>query len=275
MWHALARIHTPSGTLTCRPGVGRNRLEGEWMVNRLRIDKRSEVVLARVRDDLAALLNSSRAPEDVRGFLLQRWARLLADINLSRGEEHPDWVAGWDTVHALLWSLAPKQGLEEVLRLLQLLPLLVERLQDGCEALHLDKTERDIFFANLAMLHAAIVRGGLHPDTAPAQLSEHLESSEVEPLSTFAPSAGNLAESISPVESPGQDVDATINTLLPGARVGFSDVSIEEKQLVLQWVSPMRGMFLFTDVEGYDAVSLTRARLKEKLVRSEARLLLR
>ncbi|MBK6743009.1 MAG: hypothetical protein IPG66_08540 [Hydrogenophilales bacterium] len=52
-------------------------------------------------------------------------------------------------------------------------------------------------------------------------------------------------------------------------------MSIEEKQLVLQWVSPMRGMFLFTDVEGYDAVSLTRARLKEKLVRSEARLLLR
>ena len=45
-----------------------------------------------------------------------------------------------------------------------------------------------------------------------------------------------------------------------------------EKTLCLQWVSPMGGMFLFADQEGYDAVSLTRARLADKLAKGEAAL---
>ena len=44
-----------------------------------------------------------------------------------------------------------------------------------------------------------------------------------------------------------------------------------EKTLYLQWTSPMGGMYLFADEEGFDAVSLTRARLLERLHSGEAR----
>jgi hypothetical protein len=45
------------------------------------------------------------------------------------------------------------------------------------------------------------------------------------------------------------------------------------KTLYLQWVSPMGGMYLFADTEGFDAVSLTRARLVERLRNGEMRFL--
>jgi hypothetical protein len=241
------------------------------MVNGQSNKPRSEAVLSSIRNDVLVLLERSQAPDEVRGFLLQRWTRLLAEISVSRGEAHSDWAAGWDTVHALLWSLAPKQGPEDALRLLQLLPLLVERLQDGCEALQMDAVERDGFFANLAMLHAAIVRGGLHPGAVPPPFAEHLDAPGSAPMSAYTstppePSPRALDDSAS------SDVDGIISALQPGSRLCFIDDSDSETELILQWVSPMRGMFLFTDAKGYEAVSLTRAKLKEKWQRQEARL---
>lgn len=233
---------------------------------------RSEILTERVREDLLVLLERSQAPEDVRGFLLNRWSCLLAGIGLNKGDNHPDWLAGWDTVHALLWSLAPRQGLAEAMQLLQLLPLLVERLQDGCQALHLETAECDPFFANLAMLHAAIVRGAMQSDAMPTQLAEQFESNDPVTLSHYAPS--DLPNSLpNPVcEDTSEVIDQAVSALMPGASISLRDPETGTKQMTLQWVSPMRGMFLFTDSRGSDAVSLTRAKLKDKLLRHEAEL---
>lgn len=233
---------------------------------------RSEILTERVREDLLVLLQRSQAPEDVRDFLLNRWSSLLAGIGLNKGDKHPDWLAGWDTVHALLWSLAPRQGLAEAMQLLQLLPLLVERLQDGCQALHLETAERDPFFANLAMLHAAIVRGAMQSNAMPTQFAEQFESSDPVTLSHFAPS--DLPNSLpGPVcEDTSEALDEALSTLTPGAGISLHDPVTGTKRMTLQWVSPMRGMFLFADSRGGDAISLTRAKLKDKLLRREAEL---
>jgi hypothetical protein len=220
---------------------------------------------ARVRQQLLALIERSHAPDEVRGFLLDRWAELLTDISATRGESHPDWAAGWDTVHGLLWSLEPKYGLDDARRLLGVLPLLVERLHDGCQALRLENQICDKFFAELAMLHAAIVRSGLHANDADGPIAPTLANVEADGFGPFVTAPASRVTT-----SPSTRIDPT-KRLEVGARLAFLD-GAAEKYLGLQWISPMRGMFLFTDERGYEALSLTRAKLVEKLERGEARL---
>jgi hypothetical protein len=220
-----------------------------------------EAVVKRVRETVRALLDRSLAPDDVRGFLLDRWARLLAGISLDQGEESDDWAAGWDTVHALLWSLEPKHGLDEARQLLHLIPLLLERLQDGCKALNIGKAEADNFFSQLAMLHAAIFRTGLHAQPAHKPIVTQLDQPQNLPWSAYAPTEDKAEASLPPATpaplAQGPGAADLVAALQPGDRIAF----VDGDTFTLQWVSAMRGMFLFTHPQ--EARSLTRAKLLE------------
>lgn len=240
------------------------------LINRARY----QAAIDDVHGELERRLARSRAPEDIRAFLMEHWARLLASIKSERGESSPDWVAGWDTVQALLWSLEPKLGLPDTEQLLSLLPLLLERLQDGCSALGIQDSERDLFFSELALLHAAVVRAGLKaarnvraPIPEPTGAAESL-TPLCEDIS--APVEKQIPARVLAVRIDHGDPKASVRNLAIGDRVGFAGPA-GEKILRLHWVSAMQGMFLFVDEHGYDALSLTRARLEEKFSRGEAR----
>lgn len=224
-----------------------------------------------IRQEIEGRLARAGAPKEVRHFLLERWSYLLAGIYFSHGDQHPDWEAGWHTVNALLWSLAPKQDQEETEQFLRLLPTLLGRLQDGCDAMNLGVDERDELFSSLALLHAAVARVGLQTardaDGPVTQLGRDADLGFSE-----ADLAGLDAGAMSG-ETPHPDDGGHDPARIDGLKVGDSmrfRIDGAEKMLFLQWVSPMGGMYLFADEEGYDAVSLTRARLNEKLSRGEA-----
>jgi hypothetical protein len=232
---------------------------------------RERQVHEHICQEIESRLARAGAPNEIGQFLRERWSYLLAGIYFSHGDRHPDWEAGWHTVNALLWSLAPKRDQAETEQFLRLLPTLLGRLQDGCEAMNLGEEERDDLFASLALLHAAVARAGLQAgrdaDGPVTQLGRDADlafsESELAGLD-----AGSLSDSA--VDEPAQE-QAGIDDLQVGAGVRFR-IEGAEKQLFLQWISPMGGMFLFADEEGFDAVSLTRARLSEKLRKGEATL---
>jgi hypothetical protein len=155
-----------------------------------------------------------------------------------------------------------------------LLPTLLGRIQDGCEAMNINAAEQDALFSQLAMIHAAVARAGLqaHPDEegpithlgldADMEMGDEELASLGEQTPTVAMAAGNAA----PPESPGIDTVKVGDAVLLNTAEG-------EKTLYLQWASPMGGMYLFADSDGFDAVSLTRARLAERLRNGEARFL--
>ena len=241
---------------------------GETMLFKSRERQVHEHICQEIEDRL----ERSGAPGEIRQFLLDRWSYLLAGIYFSHGDQHPDWEAGWHTINALLWSLAPKRDQAETEQFLHLLPTLLERLQDGCDAMNLAAGERDGLFSLLALLHAAVARAGLQAaKDAEGPVTQLGRDADM----TFSEDqlAGLEAESMSmeavQVIPPGDT--AGIDALQVGDRVRFH-VGAEEKALFLQWISPMGGMYLFADEEGYDAMSLTRARLADKLRRGEAAL---
>lgn len=226
-----------------------------------------------IRRELETHLDHSGAPEEIRPFLLDHWARLMTGIFMAKGNRHPDWQAGWDTINALLWSLTPKQGREETFKLLRILPTLLARLHEGCAAMGYDLRARDQLFATLAMLHAAIAREGLHLkedealpgiDTLMRQHDTPREKAEI---------TAEL-EALRPTDL-GPDTPAPNGVDLPELKVGdWVRFTLPEgaRRLRLTWVSPQHGMFLFANGQGLHALSLTRARLRAKFEHGEARL---
>lgn len=236
---------------------------------------REHQVHEHIREEIEIRLARTGAPREISDFLLNRWSYLLAGIYFSHGDQHPDWEAGWQTVNALLWSLVEKQDREETEQFLRLLPTLLSRLQDGCEAMNLDTAERDALFSQLALLHAAVARAGLQalPDEegpiTHLGLDADMEmgAEELAGLGEQTP----LVESAEPGTEAGQDAPG-IDSLQVGDSIWLNTAE-GGKTLYLQWTSPMGGMFLFADAEGFDAVSLTRARLSERLQSGDAKLL--
>jgi hypothetical protein len=220
-------------------------------------------VLNKIRAEIQTQITKGGAPEEVHGFLLDTWSRLLVEIFLAKGNQDSDWNTGWETVHALLWSLAPKRGREETTALLRMLPTLLQRLHAGCAALGMALPERDALFERLAMLHAALAREGLQAradDTGPVTQLREADASDDSDLHTL--SAPELAT---------RDSGRPMPTLRQGDRVIFMGES-GERPLLLTWLSPMGGMYLFANDQGYDAISLTHARLEAKFQSGEARL---
>lgn len=234
------------------------------------------IVLTRVRGEVERQLQDSGAPEEIHGFLTQHWSRLMTNIFMAKGNQDPDWQAGWDTMNALLWSLAPKQGRKETTLMLRALPNLLARLQEGCIALGLPAPERDAFFQRLAVLHAAVARAGLHGEAATAldgtmdEFSVGDQQGETGVDLSTLPSSSNGNELVS--EDKGPTVGHGLPDLKVGSRISLR-VGVEDKLLRLNWLSPMGGMYLFTNEDGLDALTLTRARLESKFRQGEARLL--
>lgn len=235
---------------------------------------REHQVHEHIREEIEIRLTRTGAPREIRDFLLNRWSFLLAGIYFSHGDQHPDWEAGWQTINALLWSLVPKEDRTETEQFLRLLPTLLGRLQDGCEAMNLDAAECDALFSQLAMLHAAVARAGLQalPDEE-GPITRLGGDADMEMGDEELASIGEQAPLVESEESGNEaEPDAPgIDSLQVGDSLWLNTAD-GGKTLYLQWASPMGGMFLFADAEGFDAVSLTRARLVERLKTGDAKL---
>ena len=229
-------------------------------------------MLTRVRGEVERQLRDCGAPEEVHGFLTQHWSRLMTDIFMAKGNRDPDWQAGWDTLNALLWSLAPKQGRKETTLMLRTLPNLLARLHEGCMALGMPAPERDMFFERLAVLHAAVARAGLHEQETAPQTGMGDQDGAVDTLGVDLSKLPPPSHETEPAM--GAD-EAMPGHALPELRVGSKirlRVGAEDRLLLLNWLSPMGGMYLFTNEDGLDALTLTRARLASKFRQGDAKL---
>lgn len=226
-----------------------------------------QVVYARIRAEMATHLQTHGAPDEIHDFLTRHWARLMTGIYMAKGNQDADWFAGWDTVNALLWSLAPKQGRDDAERMLRMLPTLLERLHEGCAALAIPDRERDALFERLAMMHAAVAREGLRYQAGLMRVTTHLSA-----VGDAADRPANLADLVPPAEV----VDAgKINGGLPALKLGdrvHIVLNGHDRLMVLNWISPVGGMYMFTNEHGLDALTFTRARLTERFRTGQARL---
>ncbi|WP_026199281.1 DUF1631 domain-containing protein [Lamprocystis purpurea] len=258
-------------------------------VYRLAQRERQEVVKTRVDAELRARLAQRAVPALVAEFVDRHWRLVLTNTYVRSGGEGAPWIAALAALDDLIWSVQPKRGAAERNRLLTLLPDLLKRLRIAIEAVGRNDAW-DPFFGQLIKLHV----GALHkdgtpdsqrepPDTAPASVPPTLPSKDARKgLRTL-----ELVDGPSGIEYRPAEPIAAVSRMVPkedrhlwlarslgvGAWVEFESFRGTRKTLRLNWISELRGVCLFANRQGENAVTLATPSLADHLRKGTARVL--
>lgn len=269
-----------------------------------------EVASIVAHDTIHTQLFSHTVPALIEDFLYGPWKELLTLIYSQSGEGSEAWKGAVQTIADLVWSVAPKATAEERRLLVQRLPNLLKRLADGLKAIEHPQSEQDRFFAALVKCHAEAVKNGMHgiaPDAAPAEeraaapppppAAEPPADFEEIPVQTAAVEVDpKLMQEVSalPAVSPhvlteeitvtdvswlaggepeGDPYDAKVRQLKRGSWIEIRQEDGSFARVKLAWISPMRGLYLFTNRLGQRAMSIHANGLAAKLRSGEIQLL--
>lgn len=223
--------------------------------------------------ELAAWL-SGPLPGAVADMLDHEWRALLRRIHLDDGPDSEAWKNALTTAGDLVGSALPKRDARERQALVRQLPVLVKQLSVGFDRIGVEVDRRHALLDALFSLHAAALRGSEPPpsrDPAAEPVSAISEPS----FSSQALDDGEVrVESISvklPVYSSvsGHDVEA----LQRGDWVEYLQPDGAALRYRLSWISPQRGIFLFTNPQSSHALAISPDAMNLQLQRGEVRVL--
>lgn len=216
---------------------------------------------------------SSDLPRPVADLLDHEWRLLLRQIHLQEGPDSALWTSTLTTAEELIDSVHPKQDSKERQALARQLPILVRQLSTGFDRIGVDGDRRHVLLDALFSLHAAALRGnepppGLYPEAEPRQVisepslaSQSLDDGEVtvESISVKLPVFSAVAS---------HDVEA----LQRGDWVEYQQADGATRYR-LSWISPQRGIFLFTNPQSAHALAISPEAMSVQLQRGEVRIL--
>ncbi|MEW5768898.1 MAG: DUF1631 family protein [Pseudomonadota bacterium] len=232
------------------------------------------------RREVARCLAGASVPQIIHGFLSSHWRPLLARLHARFGADGPAWIEAVRTMEDLLWSLGAKTVQADRIRLIEIMPGLLKRLDMGLEALGTPRAARDGFFVELAKLHAEVVRLSLEQpaitDAAPPTAgTAATEARPAEPPTTIK--TAPVAPATDREAGMRTDGTPTTATLMAGLGAGtwlvFQEPGEAPRELKLAWISPHRGLFLLTNRQGQRALSLSAEAFAKVLEEGRARVL--
>lgn len=269
----------------------------EAVANELAEAERKEVAARHVEQVLSARLAAATdMPVLIRDFLHQQWRQVLQHAALQMDEKPDAWADAAQAMEDLIWSVAPKVGVEERLRLVNLLPKLLRRLERGTEEAGVDRAQREAFFAELVNSHANAIKSGLKQaePVSPAIVAPAAPVLEVPVPLPPPPVLSERALDDLPALDIGAGVagfevadaswdagldkyrdydDVVANQLRRGAWVEFRQADGSLSRAKLAWVSPMKSRYLFTNRQGQNGLEFTLLELIDLFKRGDASLI--
>ena len=242
--------------------------------------------------------NRSLLPTFVRHFLVSYWQNLLLVTFVKEGEDSIAWKRSLTAMDNLVWSLQPKATVLERDRLVKLLPSLLRVLRDGMQLISMREADFQSFLGQLAHCHAGIVnavpRSGNaanDADEVPIMAADPLayaggDEPVVEDKAIMTATIHQLVVSgdiqveetaIEDDETPLDQVEdeylVQARDLKQGGWVEFSQEDGSAVRAKLTWVSPVTGVYLFTNRQGLKTADKTLQGLAAELRSGTARLL--
>ena len=250
------------------------------------VQRSSRMIEARERDEIAHLIAEEEVlrrlqarvwvPGAVREMLMDSWVQALASVQLAEGEGSPAWQALVQTLDDLLWSVEPKAMADDRKRLVVMLPGMLKRIHHGLARAGVADAARDVFLGQLVDCHSAAVKAGLRgmaalPEPVPPPPPPPVEDVKVE--REILPAGDTQVEEIRIRKPQGVAVVRNVFTrtgiwtnLQRGTWVEFSRESGAASRARLTWVSPNKGVYLFTNpTSGANAVSISPEALAEQM----------
>ena len=255
------------------------------------VERSARLIEEREREEIARFLAEeevhrrlearSWVPPAVREMLAETWVRALARVQRTEGEGSAAWQALLVAMEELLWSVEPKVIPEDRKRLITMLPGMLRTLQDGLERGELAEERRNAFLGTLVDCHAMAVKAGIRglaalPETrvpAPAQ-DPAIERAMVP--------AGNIQVEEIRLRTPrGSGAARNVFTrtgiwtnLQRGTWVEFARPDGPDARARLTWISPNKGVYLFTNpLAPNAAVSISPEALAEQMRVGEAKII--
>jgi hypothetical protein len=262
---------------------------------------RQALAQGRVDTEIANRVRQRSVPTLVTDFLNQHWRLVLLQAYLQSGEQGDAWAQAVTAMEDLLWSLGPKRRAEDRGRLLTTLPGLLKRLRTGLETVR-GTDAWDPFFAQLIRLHVAALHNvtsesaplppqSVPPKPAGSELPAVGNPRDFRTLAQVDAAAGiafrpqhkrcdNPASSAVPSPTPGPLPGTAADrhlqlaqSLKVGAWVELESDRGTRKTLRLSWESELRGVYLFTNRQGENALTLATTSLADHLRKGTARIL--
>ena len=252
----------------------RVRDKAAGMADELARRERKEVAASRVAAEVEPRLNRRQVPPLIAGFIGRNWRLVLAEIFIRVGDADPEWAESLRLMDELIWSVEPKASAAERDRLVVLLPDLLKRLRAGLARVELEDAW-DGFFSDLIQLHMAALRKDAAPDSPVATRSSiAAEAEPSSPIGLDKPSAPEPAPAPKPAAPhPDDHYTGLVQALEVGAWVEFQSLRGSRNTLRLSWVSDLKRVYLFTNRQGENAMTLAATSLADHLRKGTARLL--
>jgi hypothetical protein len=179
-------------------------------------------------------------------FLTHQWREVIARAWLADSTKPGAYAAVLATMDQLIWSTQPKTTSEDRQRLVAVLPDLVRTLNAQLDAIHWDGEARAMFTKRLISTHMLAIRMKAAPAQDVHTANEEAESSDQALVALEQRRAAKRA-------ARDDAHDAAARELKRGQWFEVREGGATTFRCKLQWISPMRTRFLFTNREGFDA----------------------
>jgi uncharacterized protein DUF1631 len=254
------------------------------------IERSARLIEARERHELARMVAEEEVarrlalrqwvPPAVRAMLAGPWMNALADVHMTEGEGSPAWQRFTLAMDDLLWSVEPKANLEERKRLVSMLPAMLRQLHEGLARAKSPDSAKEAFFGALVDSHAAAMKAArgaaIMPEAPPAPPPIEAVSLESE----VVPAGDIRVEEIRLRTARGTQVRNVFTrtgiwtNLQRGSWVEFTRPGHEATRGRLTWISPNKGVYLFTNPMSQEtALSISPEALAEQMRLGHARIL--
>lgn len=230
-------------------------------------------------------------PSHIIDFLEKHWTLVLKLAYLKGGAEGHPWALAVGALNDLLWSVKSKETPEERQRLAARLPDILRRVNAYLDRVQVEPAQKAVFMNALGDIHIGLIKSGrrkskrsrvdgAEPGTAPAAAAAEAPAMGRRPAAQ-PPSAASVTSEDLPLDvvvtrltqEDGIEVEsiaisgrvlssrpvraAEIGNLERGDWVEFVRDDGERHRGRLSWVSPQRGILLFTNPHSSQAVSIT------------------
>lgn len=252
---------------------------------------RERVEFAKRRTEAWVEMWASRdnIPPFIADFLRTTWKNTLLITMHRHGEESRQWANRIKTVNNLLWSITPKKTTQGGRLLVEMIPSILEEVREGMELGSAHPETIEVFFRELAKLHAKTVNGGVEreiSDDVTPESSDDAEIVDVEAKARELRESGGLYErdvadllaaDVDEIVLESPDVDSEpahqerdrfleeAESLACGTWVQFSAEDGGSVRAKLSWRSPLTGCCLFVDRKGIKVADKTPSGLAAEL----------
>jgi len=234
--------------------------------------------------ELSTRVQANPLPGAVLEFLIEQWLQLLMLIHVKRGTASDAWRNALEAMDQLIWSVQPKDTMEERRKLATVVPLLLKRIAAGLQVAGIADEIRENFFAELMKTHTRIMAAPPKDKDAPAQPAAPAAAPgftasirvrnpygagtvEVSELELQAASQAEPARY-------GRNADPGVEGLKQGDWVEFKvtrEGEEEERRPVrLIFISPRKTRYIFCDRGQKDYIECTRSEIARRLRAGEA-----